>query len=191
MSTTIGPFYPASVVEHDGIGTLAWNNESNAQGLNTETYAYTSSTAAAAISKWLWATDFRDGSGNPISIPAGATNFGVVLAVYDQCTTSDKARDDTLQLIVDGAVAGDSKAITGTWYPTTAAWSANHGAANDNWNAGLTVARLNASNFGAALSCYVTKNYQARVYAFRMYITYDEAALFLTAWYVQQRRNRR
>ncbi len=177
-------FYPASATNHTGIGGNSWYDAENAAGSDLGTFAYFVGKSSSTYSYWLWCL-FN------FSIPEGSVIDGVEVQVYRNGSSAASCYDNGLRLITDGAVAGDDKKATETQYPSTAAWSSSYGGEADDWNAGWTAALVNAGVCGVALSVYAQKNYTAHVGAVRARIYYAEAALFLPAWYVQQRRNRR
>lgn len=69
--------------------------------------------------------------------------------------------DATVKIVKAGAVAGDNKASADLW-PSSPAEKV-YGAPDDLWGAALTIADINASNFGVVLNATVGAGAEARV----------------------------
>ena len=148
--TTVGPNSPGTGANVTGQGTDAWSTPTNIYTANNS-YA-TVSLAKNVISNYLRASNFG------FSIPANATILGITVNI-ERKSSGAGMRDNVVSLVNGaGAVVGNNNAFsptnnTGNW-PTTEA-AAAYGGAADNWNASLTAADINSSNFGVVLA---TKN---------------------------------
>lgn len=121
-----------------------WTNSGNAAA-SDNAYATVAITLASTTSITLSLTNFG------FAIPAGATIDGVVVEVERKVSsTARNPKDNNVQLIKGGASQGNNNASGAVW-PTADAY-ATYGGAADVWGLALTVADVNASNFGVLVS---------------------------------------
>ena len=144
IGQTAGPNSPGTAAN---IGaTIPWSNPTNVTSSNN-TYASVSLNNGQ-VSDVLVATNFG------FSIPASATIDGVTVEIEKNGTQTlffgfpiRYITDNTISLTTDGTnPTGDNKA-TATQWPTTDTYT-SYGGAADGWNASLTPALVNSTNFG-------------------------------------------
>jgi hypothetical protein len=126
-------------------GDVAWLGP-GAAGASDNVYASTQFTLAVSDEQTeaLRATDF------PLLVDPDATMTGVVVAIERSEVGSD-VRDAYVQLVYQGAVIGESRAVFfGDEWPAVDA-VATYGASDDDWNAGLTPFIVNDPTFGVQL----------------------------------------
>ena len=137
-----GVKYPASVATAQETGDD--NDWTTASNVGADDAAYAQITAASFdtgdVSYVLRATNFSMG------VPAGATINGIVVEI-ERYYANGQVIDVDVSLTADGSTrVGDDKS-TGANFLTNPA-VATFGGSTDTWNAGLTVAQINASTFG-------------------------------------------
>ena len=118
------------------------------------------------ITDWLRATNFG------FAIPTGSTINGIEVRMVRNTPTYDAA-DQYVYLRDSTGQVGDNYE-DGGW-----AGAVTYGASNDVWNAGLTVADINASTFGVDISGVVTDGSgicYLDVYSIEIKITYTAPA---------------
>jgi len=127
--------------------------------------------SAGAYSDWLrFAFDFS-GEG----IPEGATIVGVEARREGGATATNSVSDSAVYLRDSGGQVGDNKA-TETMWPSYSDGVEVHGAADDDWNAGLTYDDL--ADIGLDVSVINNHGTQARsamLDCWDMRLTYEEA----------------
>lgn len=145
---------PVSCVDATAGGSISWTRLTGIpDGPNGTTSFTNSAFGSGAFTHQLQATQYG------FSVPGGATITGVVLEVRSQRDTSAATIQDKLvSLIKGGTVSGDNKATT-TVYGLNAvnngdavAWQ-TYGSPTTLWGLSLTPSDVNASTFGAAVSC--------------------------------------
>ena len=143
--TTVGPNNTGTGTNMTGLGTVAWNNPTS---IYTSDNSISTTTLASTItSNYLRASNFG------FSIPANATILGVTVNIERSADRSG-IRDNVISLVnSSGTIVGNNKAITSINWPTTED-VATYGGVTDNWNASLTAADINSSNFGVVLAVY-------------------------------------
>ena len=145
---TVGPNSPGTATN---IGaTNPWSNPTNVTTSNN-TYASVSLNNGQ-VSDVIVATNFG------FSIPTNATIDGVTVEIEKYGTQTAfiiplrYIADNTISLTTDGTnPVGDNKAVALTAWPTTdtnPSTYISYGGATDGWNASLTPALVNSSNFG-------------------------------------------
>ncbi|WP_290842198.1 MopE-related protein [Flavobacterium sp.] len=147
-----------------GTGSAAWSNPGNIVAAGTP-YA-TATTGLFGSTNFLYASNFG------FSIPAGSIIVGIQVSINRQ-SSGNNTYDNDVRLVKGGATTGSSEAIgiiTAT-YPTSMG-VANYGGTSDLWGATLTVADVNASNFGVAFSSSSLAGRTISVDYIRMTVTY-------------------
>ena len=145
--STAGPNFPTSATGNTGAGTKTWSNPTNieASGGGTADAVFA---IAAATSKDLIATGFG------FAIPATATISGIQLEVNEGCSNFEIA-STTIKLLKAGSPVGNNKAgapASGVEWNSPAS-AAVYGTTSDLWGTTWTPADINASNFGAMVTC--------------------------------------
>jgi len=137
---TQGPNNAGTVANDASAGTNAWSNPTNAQGAPDGTPA---SANSSSPTQYLKATNFG------FSIPGGSTINGVTVELYNS-TAAGGCFWLEIKLVKGGAIGGTSLADgTALQFPGYA-YKTFGGSANL-WGNTLTVADVNASNFGVAV----------------------------------------
>lgn len=126
-----------------GTGT-SWTNPGNITTTGTP-YASVGLTNSSD-SKILRASNFG------FSIPTNATINGIVVTINKMVNNTSGTRADVIVQLYNGssALVGDNKAKATNWSGSFT--DVVYGGTADNWNAGLTAADINNSNFGVAQS---------------------------------------
>jgi len=143
--------YPTTGADDSSVGTLAWTNPANIVASDNVYATAAVAKGSTATTHYLKATNFG------FSIPSGATINGIVVEIEQKASsnaTGKRARDSEVKLVKGGAVSGDNKALTSTYYTTSDVWK-TYGGSTDLWGLTLSASDINSSSFGAALSCYV------------------------------------
>ncbi len=122
-------------------GDVAWADPGNITA-DDSLYA-TADFGAAGVSEILKATNYG------FSIDSSAVIDGIQVTV-GKSGTGDSINDAKVRLIKGGTETGDNKSSADAW-PAVQAES-NYGGPTDDWNEGWTVADINASDFGVAIS---------------------------------------
>jgi len=154
---TQGPNYPASGATLANAGTSenaeAWVSPGNITSDNGTSASVTAATYDNSdITQLLVASNFG------FSIPAGSTIDGITVEV-DRSNAAGAAHTFRIQLATGTTFAtlvGDNKGDATDWPASLAI--ATYGGAADNWNAGLTVAQVNATGFAVMLSAQADGN---------------------------------
>lgn len=95
-------------------------------------------------SHYLAATNFG------FSIPGGSTIEGIVVEIEHKESGAAACRDNRVR-IIKGGVTGSTDKASGTEWPTSDGYG-SYGASNDLWGETWTVADINSSGFGVAVS---------------------------------------
>jgi hypothetical protein len=171
--------YAGTVVDDASVGTIVWSNPTNAQEIDTGTYA-AATMLVAEVSHYLKATDFG------FSIPSGATILGIQANIYANDTATGVV-DSSVKIVKGGVISGDEKADTITSWPTATWKTTPWGGSTDLWGLSWTPTDINASNFGIAVSATPAGgNSEARIYAFRITIFYSIP--ILAEWIINPQR---
>lgn len=93
---------------------------------------------------YLKATNFG------FSIPTGAAISGIVVEIERKESAANVARDNRVRIVKGGTIGTTDKASASEW-PTTDTY-ATYGSDVDLWGETWTVADINSSNFGVAIS---------------------------------------
>jgi len=171
-----GPNSPSSGASVAGIGSRTWDNPSRVTSSDNSSAGVTTS-ASNGASEWLVATGFG------FSIPAGSTIDGIYVEWERNAQYDEAGRywyDNGIRIVKGGTVQSTDKSSASSW-PTTDAY-AGYGGASDLWGTTWTVADINGSGFGAALSVYT-------IYAFSASAGVDHCRI--TVYYTEAGGNRR
>lgn len=146
---TQGPLFPTAATNvSTGTETAeAWVNPTNIFSDNATEAAITAATYDNPdISQRLRASGFG------FSIPNGSTIDGVTVEIDRRSIIAGSGRDNRVQLVdANAAIVGDNKADTALTWPTTSTVK-SYGGVADGWNASLTPAIVNDTDFGVVLS---------------------------------------
>lgn len=144
------------------IGTQAWLNPTNITTDDTDNASVAlNGSAGTPTSQYLTATNFG------FSVPVGATILGVTASFNrKRDALGGVVSDNAVKLVKGGTVTGDNKA--GQSWSTTQS-TQTYGGPIDLWGTGLTVADVNASNFGVAISATAFNPSTALIYG--VYVT--------------------
>ena len=172
---TAGPNYATVGADDSGVGTLTWGNPTYGVANDGEV-GYVTKVAETPPSY----SHYLKGTGFGFSIPTNATINGVTLAISRKRSSlgTPYCYDYIVSLIKGGTISGDNKADTSTNWPT-ASTDKTYGGSADMWGLSLSPSDINASNFGATLSCrLVPGTSQSYAYSnyFKITVTYTEAA---------------
>lgn len=156
--------FPASIVDLDD-GDMGWVGPENALTSNN-VYTYTTGFSAQASSAHLEAYfDF--------DIPLTATIVGIEAKVERHCSIANGFTDLTVRLMQASTVyIGDDKPNAALWPTSDAVRS--YGGPSDHWNAGVTPAIANGSEFGLMIAVIsgLGEGEEARIDAISMIIYY-------------------
>lgn len=144
-STTTGAVAAGSTSNNTTIGNRAWSNLNNA--LNG--FANVTLQNNSAVSNYFVASNF-----NFSQIPANAIIKGIRVSISKYATSFGGIvviEDNQIRLVKNGTIVGDNKANSTSW-SANAQNTTNYGSASDLWGTTWTVADLQNSNFGFALS---------------------------------------
>jgi hypothetical protein len=165
-----GPNFPDSAVEDTSFGTQGWDNEANA--LADDGAFADSSPNATVISTYLVLTDFD------FSIPAGATIDGIVVEIKKRQEFGGDQMDERIRIVKGGVIGATDKAQTATSWPTVFTY-VSHGGSSDLWGETWTVADINATTFGVAISIQNNGSFNgaAEVDAVRITVHYTTSGM--------------
>jgi len=144
LAQTQGPLNPSSNGIDAGIGTIDWNNGSDAYTSNN-VRAYTNTMINGDKSYYLTETNFG------FAIPSTATIDGIVVEVERRDNGSGNIMDNSIKIIQGGSIIGSQHSAGGNW-PSSDTYK-TYGNATDLWGTTWLYSDINASNFGIAISC--------------------------------------
>jgi hypothetical protein len=164
-----GPLIVTAGADDATVGTVAWVTPGN---ITADDAAYATATLTSGTSHYLKGT-------NPaFTIPAGATIDGIVVEWKRKIVTGDTGavNDSSVKLVLGGTIQGTDKSAGAAW-SATEGW-VSFGSSSDKWGLTPTVAQVNASDFGAVLSCVgnASNNWKPNVNACRITVYYTAAA---------------
>jgi hypothetical protein len=139
--TTAGPNNARTGADGGGSGS-SWSSPGNITAPGTP-YA-TSSLSSRGGSHYLYGTNYG------FNIPTGATITGIQVTIMRQSSSSNSLTDNVVQLLKSGNRVGSDYSSSTSW--PTSMTAASYGGSSDLWNTSWTVADINSSNFGVALS---------------------------------------
>lgn len=169
-----GPLSTGTGANDASYGTYAWSNPGNIVS-SDNTYASTGTGHSSADSNYLKATNFG------FSIPAGSTIDGIVVEVekYNTNLTGGGTFDIRARIVkADGTIGTTDKSDPNPWPgvadPNT---YVSYGGATDKWGETWTVADINDTDFGFALSAQPQNgSTDARVDHVRMTVYYTASS---------------
>jgi hypothetical protein len=149
---TVGPYTPATIVDDDSAGAVAWTNPSNAGGDNN---AFASAEGvSAALTHYLMAT------GNPGDlVPEGATILGVVARFRMLRATDSVVSVARVSLVVGGVVKAQDRKADAALFLSQAEAEHTYGGADQLWDEELLPADVNTADFGVALQIELDSNF--------------------------------
>lgn len=161
-----GPYAPSNA--HDTGEAVVWTNPTSAF-THDSAYAYMVPSSTSTNNSVLELTGFG------FSIPTGATILGVQVQfdVLQYGGTTGNVRDSLVKLVKGGNRVGTDYATGTNW--TGSASTLTYGGFTDLWGTTLTVADVNASNFGVSIRVRNTTggDRTAGVDAVRMLVVYQ------------------
>jgi len=135
--------------ENIDIGNRVWSNPNNISS-NSGTYSDAVLADDDRTSDHLRGTQFGfDGAGG---VPSGAKILGIELKITKRASISNRIRDDSIQLVLDGSPIGDDKATGDSWPEDTTAFI--YGGPTDLWGATFEASDIRKSTFGFQLRAY-------------------------------------
>ncbi|WP_145423021.1 hypothetical protein [Symmachiella dynata] len=172
QAVTVGPNSGGTFTSDATVGTTAWTTPSNAGASDDADAAV--DLAGFQVSQYLKATNYG------FSIPAGATIDGIVVDVERSHRTGGACTglvDDNAARIVKGGTIGTTNRTTATAWSGTDTY-ASYGGASDLWGETWSVADINSSGFGFALSIVEIDNSDclAEVDHIRITVNYTASA---------------
>nr|WP_315181703.1 T9SS sorting signal type C domain-containing protein [uncultured Flavobacterium sp.] len=159
VTSTCAPNAPVSMTDLPSAAANAgsgntWTNPTKVYS-NNNSYA-TRSLNAGSSSVILNATDYG------FSIPNGAAIKGIQVTIGRLASNSSSIKDNSLNLIVGGALGGSNLADTSTGWGTTET-AITYGSTSDLWGyTSLTAEAINSSDFGVAFSVKNTNSSNSR-----------------------------
>lgn len=142
---SVGPQNPTAAT--NGAGSRPWGNPTNCYASDDSRAIHTHTFTGASTTNALIASGFDFSA-----IPSGATIDGIVLDVERSCSnTAGSPRDSSVRLTKDGSTFVGSDKASGTTWPTTDAYT-TYGGVADLWGTTWTLAEIQASTFGVAVS---------------------------------------
>ncbi len=144
LAVLSGPNSPSTIVNNTSIGNVSWISPGNAVSSND--VRATAGIVSGDPSNYLLATAFG------FSIPAGATIDGIIVEWEKRnidVGINDIA-DNAIRIVKGGTIGTTDKSSLDNW--TVADAYKSYGSSSDLWGLSWTVAEINATGFGAALS---------------------------------------
>jgi len=147
--TASGSLSGSAFANESSIGLLNWSNTPAVQVSddNRASAGFLVGVLGSISTHYLSATGFN------FSIPAGAVICGVEVHIEHReqgVTIGSSVRDNSVQLIVNGAITGNNMASASNWAGSDEIFT--YGSASDNWGCSLAPADINSGNFGVAVS---------------------------------------
>lgn len=171
-----GPLFPASgtSVTSGDANEVTWTNPGNIVDSDTDEATITAATFDSPDPSF-----YLVGKNFGFSIPTDATIDGILVQIERRSIIANSGVDNELMVGVDGSISGDNKASATVW-PTTLTM-ATYGSETDDWNAGLTPANINDTDFCVRLQAKANiTNADIGVSWFRVTVYYTEAAAVVT-----------
>lgn len=140
-----GPKSPGTAADDATTGTVAWSNASNAKASDG---SYAKATMLAGTkSHYLKLTNYG------FAIPAGATILGIKPEM-ERRASNGAVDDNSLKIVKGGVISGTDHASADEWFNGAGDEKVSAGGATDLWGLAWTLADINASTFGLALSAH-------------------------------------
>lgn len=148
-ATDTGATNPGTLADDATVGTVAWNNPSNASSQNN-TYASLIADGDLTTTHYLKVTNFG------FAIPTGATINGIKAEVDKYSTLfvlgSDDFKDFQVRAVKGGTIGSTDRADATSWATTDTNTYTTYGGSSDLWGDTWTPADINSSGFGFAIS---------------------------------------
>ena len=147
QQTDTGLVSPGTAVNDNSQGGIQWN------GL-TSALASDDARATSAVVSGLPDTSLLKVTNFGFSVPDEASILGIEVSIERRKSGVGEGRDDVLQAVKGGSLAGDDRASTTPW--PTSDGTAVYGGSADTWGEQWTPADVNDTAFGVALSARLT-----------------------------------
>ena len=139
------PKSPGTIENHNGVGTDAWNNVTNA-GVEDGIPALDGTTTNGDVTNYLKTTNYR------FNIPSNATILGVKVEVKKRRGQAGYTFTDEHAIVLKaGLPVSTNYADTSTNWPASFSY-VTYGGPTDMWGLTLTPSDVNATNFGFSLA---------------------------------------
>lgn len=163
-----GPTNCGTGIDDSSTGSVSWTTPGNACTSSQTTTA--TGVTSSSVSHYLKVTNFG------FSIPTGSTIKGIQVTVTRSTTANkgNRAIDNAARIVKGGSISSTDRSNTSNW----ATSPVTYGSTSDLWGETWTVADINASTFGFALSAKSTgtNTVNATVDAFvAITVTYNES----------------
>ncbi len=160
------PLYPKTAANDSSIGTVAWSNPSR---VTSDDNSEADASLNCNSSNYLKATNFG------FFIPPSSTVSGIQVEWKKRGSVASAILDNAVRIVKGGTIGSQDKS-SGTNWPTTAA-TTTYGGQTDLWGETWTVADINSTSFGAALSAKETPCAGASAFldAVRITVYYTES----------------
>lgn len=158
-------------VNDTSVGTRPWSNPGNAANVGSNA---TVSHNASATTNYLKCTNF----GFSGLIPSGSTIDGITMTVKRSRGIFGTVIDSSVRIIKNGTIGSTNKSSATNW-PVTLA-TTNYGGSSDLWGETWSIADIESSSFGAAISAamtYSSINVQANVDYIQLTVHYTAPAV--------------
>ena len=153
--TTSSVYTFGAAATNSGVGSVDWNNASNAL---TDNSSYADSTPGTGNqSYYLWLTN-----PNPTEIGDSDTIDAIRVRIRRDASVNNRISWNTIRLVVAGSVSGDDNVISGNWSTASTTDTAGD-LVSDAWGLSLTGSDVKASNFGIAVAINGAGSAQGRV----------------------------
>lgn len=159
-----GPNNAATCVDDATVGTQAWLQVTNAQGVINGNFATTGAGSGTRQCHYLKATGFG------FTIPAGATILGMVVDLQRR-RMGTNCTDVHVQIVKGGAISATNRSV-GVLWPSPVALDSFGGAA-DKWGETWTPADINSATFGAAVAPQIVNFTSGQVDAWLITVFYE------------------
>jgi hypothetical protein len=168
----------SSIISNNTIGAVSWSNPSFAV---VDDVNKTTSTALVIgnDTEYLFLTGFN------VNVPAGMIIKGIEVVMVKSGSNgiSYSVTDNEVKIVKGGAVTGNNLAVGGKWPSADQIFT--YGSATEDWGTSWTLADINGSNFGVAISAHLGGLLvpTARINAVTVNVSYDVAPLPVTMLY--------
>lgn len=138
---------PATVADDAGTGTRIWSNVGNAKSSDGFFSVAEVPSGTTATAHYLKATNFG------YTVPEGETILGIQASIERRESSANfgEVKDSRVRIVKGGTIQATGDKSTGAKWPTAAA-VAHYGGEGDLWSNTWTVADVNSSSFGVAIS---------------------------------------
>lgn len=169
---SVGPRVGTSTSNNTSIGNIGWTTVANSVG-SDDSYSTASAVLIGDKTNYLIITDFG------FTLPSFVPICGIVVEVEAGASGFlQNITDNSVRLVVGGAVTGNNKALGSSWAGSDT--YRTFGSNSDKWGTSVTYSDVNAGNFGVAISANLTSLSAlptARIDNVRVTIHYDNTTL--------------